>query len=132
MSIFGFRSVGITDKGVEAVAQGCPGLQMINLSYCEEITDSSLISLSKCSKMNTVEIRGCPQISSNGLSAIAVGCRQLSKIDVKKCFRINDAGMIPLACLSRNLREVDGHLFLRAQTTTLRNDAIDIISISVV
>ncbi|CAA6654680.1 unnamed protein product [Spirodela intermedia] len=102
-----YRSVRISDKGVVAVAQGCPGLQMINLSYCEEITDSSLISLSKCSKMNTVEIRGCPQISSNGLSVIAAGCRQLFKLDVKKCFQINDAGMIPLACLSRNLREIN-------------------------
>ena len=102
----GFRSPGITDKSIGAVAHGCPVLEMINLSYCKKITDKSLISLSQCVKLKTLEIRGCPQISSRGISAIAVGCKQLVKVDVKKCFSIDDSGMIPLACLSQNLREV--------------------------
>uniref|UniRef100_A0A1D1Y7S0 F-box/LRR-repeat protein 3 n=1 Tax=Anthurium amnicola TaxID=1678845 RepID=A0A1D1Y7S0_9ARAE len=102
-----YRSAGITDKSVAAIAQGCPSLQTINLSYCTEITNSSLKSLSKCLKLNTLEIRGCPRISSLGLSAIAVGCRQLAKLDVKNCFDINDVGMIPVARLSRNLRQIN-------------------------
>ncbi|MQM01789.1 hypothetical protein Taro_034545 [Colocasia esculenta] len=102
-----YRSVGITDNGVAAIAQGCANLQMINLSYCMDITDSSLKSLSKCLRLNTLEIRGCPRVSSVGLSAISLGCKQIAKLDVKKCFDINDAGMIPLARLSRNLRQIN-------------------------
>jgi F-box and leucine-rich repeat protein 2/20 len=81
-------------------------LESINLSYCTEITDRSLISLSKCSKLNTLEIRGCPRVSSIGLSETAMGCRLLSKLDIKKCFGINDAGMLYLSQFSHSLRQV--------------------------
>lgn len=105
-SFCNFRSVGVTDKGVTEIARGCPLLQMINLAYCTEMTDESLRALSKCSSLKTLEIRGCPRVSSAGLSAIAVGCRQISKLDIKKCHDIDDAGMLPLARFSQNLRQV--------------------------
>ena len=81
-------------------------LASINLSYCTEITDRSLMSLSKCTKLNTLEIRGCPKVSSAGLSEIAMGCRLLSKLDIKKCFEINDVGMLYLSQFSHCLRQV--------------------------
>ncbi|XP_057983117.1 F-box/LRR-repeat protein 3 isoform X1 [Malania oleifera] len=102
-----YRSAGITDLGISAIARGCTGLEMINLAYCKDITDRSLISLSKCSRLNTVECRGCLPITSLGLAAIAVGCKQLSKLDMKKCYSVNDAGMIPLAHFSQNLRQIN-------------------------
>ena len=98
--------MGVTDASVAAIARGCPMLQMINLAYCTKVTDDALISLSKCSMLNTLEIRGCPQVSSAGLSAIAVGCRKIAKLDIKKCYDINDAGMLSLARLSQNLCQV--------------------------
>jgi len=104
--IFCFRCGGLSDDGIIQIAQGCPMLECINLSYCTEITDSSLISLSKCAKLNTLEIRGCPMITSSGLSEIAMGCRLLSKLDIKKCFEINDVGMLYLSQFSHSLRQV--------------------------
>lgn len=109
---FQFRSAGVTDSGISAITNGCPILQMINLSYCNDITDSSLISLAKCSNINTFEVRGCPLITSVGLAAIAVGCRKLVKLDIKKCNSINDVAMIPLAHFSQNLRQVSSPLKL--------------------
>ncbi|XP_015897663.3 F-box/LRR-repeat protein 3 isoform X1 [Ziziphus jujuba] len=102
-----YRCTGITDLGTSAIAYGCPGLEMINISYCKDITDSSLRSLSKCSRLNTLESRGCPLITSLGLAAIAVGCKQLTKLDIKKCSNIDDTGMIPLAHFSQNLRQIN-------------------------
>ncbi|KAL3536581.1 hypothetical protein ACH5RR_005042 [Cinchona calisaya] len=102
-----YRSAGITGSGILAIARGCAELEMINIAYCKDITDRSLISLSKCLKLNTLEIRGCPLITSLGLAAIAVGCRQLNKLDIKKCHSIDDAGMIPLAHFSQNLRQIN-------------------------
>lgn len=102
-----FRSMGITDPGISAIAHGCPDLEMINIAYCKDITDTSLISLSKCSRLNTFESRGCPLITSLGLAAIAVGCKQLTKLDIKKCYNVDDVGMLPLAHFSQNLRQVD-------------------------
>ncbi|XP_027177174.1 F-box/LRR-repeat protein 3 [Coffea eugenioides] len=102
-----YRSAGISDSGILAIARGCAGLEMINIAYCKDITDYSLISLSKCSKLNTLESRGCTLITSLGLAAIAVGCKQLNKLDIKKCHNIDDAGMIPLAHFSQNLRQIN-------------------------
>nr|CAB3462824.1 unnamed protein product [Digitaria exilis] len=102
-----YRCGSISDDGVIQIAQGCPMLESINLSYCTELTDRSLMSLSKCTKLNTLEIRGCPRISSAGLSEIAMGCRLLSKLDIKKCCEINDVGMLYLSQFSHALRQIN-------------------------
>ncbi|KAI7998125.1 F-box/LRR-repeat protein 3 [Camellia lanceoleosa] len=86
---------GIKDTGIQAIARGCPGLEMINLAYCKDISDSSLLSLSKCWKLNALE------------TAIATGCKQLTKLDIKKCYTVNDAGMIPLSHFSQNLKQIN-------------------------
>ena len=101
-----FRSTGITDLGISAIARGCPRLEMINTAYCTSITDSSLISLSRCPNLKMLEIRGCLLVTSLGLTAIAMNCKQLSRLDIKKCYNIDDSGMIPLAHFSQNLRQV--------------------------
>ncbi|XP_062203957.1 F-box/LRR-repeat protein 3-like isoform X2 [Phragmites australis] len=101
------KSGGISDNGVTQIAQGCPMLESINLSYCTGITDRSLMSLSRCANLNTLEIRGCPTVSSSGISEIAVGCRLLSKLDIKKCFEINDVGMLYLSQFSHSLRQIN-------------------------
>ncbi|GJN28500.1 hypothetical protein PR202_gb16633 [Eleusine coracana subsp. coracana] len=100
-----YRCGDISDDGVIRIAQGCPKLESINLSYCTGITDRSLMSLSKCLNLNTLEIRGCPRVSSSGISEIAMGCRLLSKLDIKKCFEINDVGMLYISQFSHSLRQ---------------------------
>lgn len=110
--------MGITDSGILTIACGCPNLEMINIAYLKDITDSSLLSLSKCSRLNTFESRGCPLITSLGLAAIAVGCKQLIKLDIKWCHNINDVGMLPLAHFSQNLRQVDSRYFLLCSSVT--------------
>ncbi|XP_059296709.1 F-box/LRR-repeat protein 3-like [Lycium ferocissimum] len=102
-----YRCAGISDLGILAIARGCTGLEMINIAYCNRITDGSFISLSKCSKLNTLESRGCPLVTSLGLAAVAVGCKQLTTLDIKKCQSIDDAGMIPLAHFSPNLKQIN-------------------------
>lgn len=98
--------MGVTDAGITAVANGCPALEMFNMAYCDKVTDSSLVCLSKCLRMKELEIRGCLHVSSSGLSAIAEGCRQLTLLDIKKCHNIDDTGMLPLARCSQYLRQV--------------------------
>lgn len=102
-----YRSAGISDLGILAISRGCIGLEMINIAYCNRITDSSFISISKCSKLNTLESRGCPLVTSLGLAAVAVGCKQLTTLDIKNCHNIDDAGMIPLAHFLTNLKQIN-------------------------
>ncbi|CAK7351955.1 unnamed protein product [Dovyalis caffra] len=102
-----YRSLGITDVGIAAVTVGCPKLEIINIAYNDKVTDASLKSLSRCSRLKVLEIRGCPHVSSKGLSAIAIGCRKLMVLDIKKCFNINDSAMLPLAQFSQNLKQIN-------------------------
>ncbi|KAI4365541.1 hypothetical protein MLD38_021518 [Melastoma candidum] len=102
-----YRSAGVTDAGISSIARGCPNLEMINVAYCNDITDTSLTSLSKCLSLNTLECRGCPLVTSVGISAIAGSCRQLTKLDIKKCGNMDDSAMIPLAHYSQNLRQIN-------------------------
>ncbi|KAK3409770.1 hypothetical protein EUGRSUZ_J01853 [Eucalyptus grandis] len=102
-----YRSMGITDASIAEIALGCPALEMINMAYNENVTDAALISLSKCPRLKALEIRGCPYVSSIGLSAIARGCRRLTLLDIKKCYNINDNGMLSLAQFSPNLRQIN-------------------------
>ncbi|KMZ73741.1 F-box/LRR-repeat protein [Zostera marina] len=102
-----YRSDGITDVGITAIALGCSDLETIDLAYCTKITDNSMNSLSNCSKLSTLEIRGCSQVSSLGVSTITVGCRQITNLDMKRCSKINDAGMLSIAHYSQNLRHIN-------------------------
>ncbi|KAI6670900.1 hypothetical protein NL676_005785 [Syzygium grande] len=102
-----YRSMAITDAGIAKIAIGCPALEMINIAYNENVTDVALISLSNCPRLKALEIRGCPYVSSIGLSAIARGCRRLTLLDIKKCYNINDNGMLSLVQFSPNLRQIN-------------------------
>lgn len=95
----------ITDIGISDVANGCPLLEMIDMAYCDKIGDTSLTALARCIHLKTLEIRGCPCLSSLGLSAVATGCKQLSVLDIKKCY-ITDDGLISLAQNSQSLKQV--------------------------
>ena len=105
-SVLFHRSSRITDEGIVAIALGCPSLKAVNMAYNSNITDSSLAFLSKCQKLRTLEIRGCPHISPQGLSNIVVGCKNLETMDLKKCRKINDTGIIQLAQHSQSLKQV--------------------------
>uniref|UniRef100_A0A5B7BSV4 Putative RNI-like superfamily protein isoform 3 n=1 Tax=Davidia involucrata TaxID=16924 RepID=A0A5B7BSV4_DAVIN len=126
------RSIGITDVGIVAIANGCPALRLIGMSYCNRVTDISLISLSNCSSLRGLEIRGCPCVSSAGLSAIAFGCRQLIFLGINECCNINDAGMMSLARYSQNLIQIklsycsvtDAGLLALASITSLKSMSI--------
>lgn len=84
---------------------------MINIAYCRDITDASFSSLRKCSRLKTIEARGCPHITSCGLAIAVAGCKLLRRLDLKKCCNVDDAGMIHLAHFSQNLRQVTIALF---------------------
>ncbi|KAJ8461069.1 hypothetical protein OPV22_033995 [Ensete ventricosum] len=100
----------LDDEGLpsrDVKSYGFPLLQIINLAYCTGTTDDSLRSLSKCSNLDTLEIRGCPQVSSLSLAAISVGCQKLTNLGIKKCYYVNDAGILFSCLLLQNLRQVE-------------------------
>lgn len=110
--------MSITDDGIAAVANGCPALESINMAHRDKVTDASLLSLSQCLQLKVLEIRGCPCVSSVGLSAVATNCKKLSILDIKKCCNIDDTGMISLARYSQYLKQVSYYLYNHAKNYT--------------
>ena len=94
---------------------------LINMSYCIDVTKTSLLALSKCSRLNTFESRGCPLITSLGLAAIAVGVSRSKKLGIKKCHNNCDTAMLQLAHFSQNLRQVFS-LFCQNNTSRTSTD----------
>jgi F-box/leucine-rich repeat protein 2/20 len=102
--------VGISDEGVAAIASGCRRLKVMNISYCESITDASLHSLALLRDLVQRELRACSRVTSVGISYIAASCKHLRELDVKRCTFIGDPGVLALSNACLNLRQV---LFLQ-------------------
>jgi len=51
-----YKYVGVGDVGLAAVANGCPRLKSINISYCIHVTDNGLTSLAQMQKLHHLEI----------------------------------------------------------------------------
>lgn len=101
-----FRSVGIGDEGVAAIASGSRRLKVVNMSYCSSITDESLHSLAQLRDLVQLELRACSQVTSVGISYIAASCKHLKELDVKRCTLVGDSGVLAVSRGCRNLRQV--------------------------
>jgi F-box/leucine-rich repeat protein 2/20 len=101
-----FRSVGVSDEGIAAIASGCRRLKFVNISYCTSVTDASLHSLALLRDLMQLELRACNQVTSVGISYIAASCKHLRELDVKRCSSVGDPGVIALSRGCRNLRQV--------------------------
>ena len=83
----------ITDKGVRAVAIGCPRLQSLNINRCNKITDEGIRALANgCPQLQSLDIGRCDKITDEGVRALASGCPQLQSLDITFCRTITDEG----------------------------------------
>jgi F-box/leucine-rich repeat protein 2/20 len=98
--------VRIGDDGLAALATGCKKLTMLNLSYCNRMTDTGLKCISNLSELSDLELRGISNITSIGIKAVAINCKRLAHLDLKHCEKINDSGFWALAFYSQNLLQV--------------------------
>lgn len=96
----------ISDDGVGAIASGCRRLKVVNVSYCESITDASLHSLASIRDLLQLELRACRQVTSVGVCYIAASCKYLQELDLKRCSFVEDRGVLALSHGCRNLRQV--------------------------
>jgi hypothetical protein len=90
-------SIWPTDLTLAVCAQHCPLLADISIRGCTRITDAGMRVLVKngASKLRSVELRNCPELSNKTLLAIAKRCPLLEKI----IWGVDgsDAGVVKLA-----------------------------------
>ncbi|KAM0948511.1 putative leucine-rich repeat domain superfamily [Dioscorea sansibarensis] len=102
-----YRCIAIGDEGLTALVAGCKKIKKLNMCYCTKITDRGMNHLSCLEELKEIEIRGLTQVTSLGITAIAIGCRSLAELDMKHCDSVDDVGFLALAQHSEFLRQIN-------------------------
>eukprot|EP00850_Spirogloea_muscicola_P023668 SM000376S13700 [mRNA] locus=s376:28309:31516:+ [translate_table: standard] len=79
----------LTDKGLEAIGS-CTKLRSLNLTWCVQITDAGLAAIAYgCQSMEVLSLYGIRGITDSGIEALARGCStSLTTLDVNGCVNI--------------------------------------------
>ena len=96
-----------TDSGLEALANGCPLLEDLDIYYCAQITDRGIEALAvQCPAIRKISISRCPLLTDTSLHALANGCPLLEDLDMQYCEQITDRGIEAVAKHGSPLRQL--------------------------
>ncbi|XP_060041348.1 F-box/LRR-repeat protein 2 isoform X2 [Erinaceus europaeus] len=84
----------LTDKGLLAVARGCPSLEHLTLSHCNLISNEGWAqAASSWPRLQHLNLSSCSWLTEQTLDAIGQMCKQLRMLDVAMCPGINMAAV---------------------------------------
>ena len=67
-------------------------LTTLVLFQCDNVTDAGLIEIGRgCSNLQSLDLTYCKNITDATLIEIGKGCPKLQSLDLSGCYRINDA-----------------------------------------
>jgi hypothetical protein len=91
----------MNDDGVITICKGSgENLEHLNLTYCSDITDKSLIAIANhCPKLTSIILWGCYNITDVGLEALANGCPSINTLNLKCCKKVSNQGVFSLSKL---------------------------------
>lgn len=72
-----------SDQAVEVLTAGCPELANVQFLRATELTDSSLLALSRCKKLTRLNLTHSPFITNEGIQLLVTACPTLTRIGVK-------------------------------------------------
>jgi phosphoglycerol transferase MdoB-like AlkP superfamily enzyme len=94
----------LTDEGLNNISDSVKNLQVLQLNKLL-ITDKTLISLEgKCSRLRSLKITYCPNITSEGIFRIVKNAPSLVEADFSGCSQVDDDVVRSLASACPNLR----------------------------
>ncbi|KAL8093123.1 hypothetical protein AgCh_035129 [Apium graveolens] len=102
------------------IGQRCHFLEELDLTD-NEVDDEGLISISRCSKLYSLKLGICLNITSEGLSYIGMSCTKLTELDLYRCAGISDKGILSIS---------DGCTDLQMINIAYCNDITDISLVS--
>nr|KYP37937.1 F-box/LRR-repeat protein 14 [Cajanus cajan] len=97
----------LDDKGLFILANHCPLLCDLSLSYCTFITDVGLRYLASSTKLSSLRLNFTPRITGCGILSLVVGCKNLSRlhlISLVNCIISPGRG---LACVLRKCKNLE-------------------------
>ena len=93
----------ITDRKLETLFHKLTKIQFLDLSYCNHITDLTLVNMHKlCPDIRCLNLMGLPRITGDALIELVRTCPKLKKIDI----RDNEEFQTEMAVSMQSAREV--------------------------
>ncbi|KAI4376896.1 hypothetical protein MLD38_014603 [Melastoma candidum] len=86
---------GLTDLGLEALANGCPNLKQICLRKCVHLSDSGLLSFAKAAaSVDKLQLEECHRITQRGFLGLLIICGEtLKSLSLINCLGLKDFAM---------------------------------------
>ncbi|KAL8146652.1 hypothetical protein AgCh_004399 [Apium graveolens] len=103
------------------IGQRCHFLEELDLTD-NEVDDEGLKSISRCSKLSSLKLGICLNITDYGLTHIGMSCSKLTELDLYRCAAISDKGILAIC---------DGCPDLQMINIAYCNDITDISMISI-
>ncbi|XP_019511687.1 PREDICTED: leucine-rich repeat-containing protein 29 isoform X1 [Hipposideros armiger] len=84
----------LTDKGLVAVARGCPSLERLALSHCNLLSDDGWTQAANFwPRLQHLNLSSCCQLTEQTLDTIGQACKQIQMLDVAMCPGISMAAV---------------------------------------
>jgi len=125
-------AVSVTDRSLALLSRNVPLLEELELQKCVHVTNGGLLDLvTRCSRLNHLDVTGCPMISSinlgnskrlislshldlsecsslddTGLAMTVTNCPRITHLYLRKCVQISDTGVRSIASYCPQLREL--------------------------
>ncbi len=97
----------VTDAGVRAVADHCPALQYLSLSLTD-VTDAGVVAIAEgYPSLQGLVLWNCKQVTDAGVAAVADHCPRLQHLDLSYCTKVTDTGVVMVAEHCSGLQRLD-------------------------
>ncbi|KAL5574502.1 hypothetical protein UlMin_016201 [Ulmus minor] len=118
------------NESVKKIAAACPNLELLDLDYCEDITEEAIVEvLRRCHEMRHLSVNYCKgmrnflidfelpklevicanqsSIDDEGLALIGKNCRNLLQLDLFGCEEVTEKGVKEVVQNCRALKEIN-------------------------
>ncbi|XP_071498794.1 F-box and leucine-rich repeat protein 13-like [Diadema antillarum] len=99
----------ITDATLRLLARCCLNLQYLSLAYCKRFSDKGLQYLGTGrggKRLVYLDMSGCPQITVSGYKNVSSGSRKLQMLVVNDCFTLRDDMIVAVAGNCPTIRSI--------------------------
>lgn len=108
LSMSGLGRIDVGAERAFAALHRHRGLRVLDLSFCERVTDFALVSIAQyCPVLEVLDISGCFGISDVGVMSIGASCTALKVWKLQLCHNVTAAGLAGMALGARNLTLID-------------------------
>ena len=87
----------VSNAAIQAVAQACPQLKKLNVTYCTNLRDEAIDAVARgCPQLEYLQVVGL-RITDAAIHAVAQGCPQLKQLDMTQCAMLTESAIVSIA-----------------------------------